>query len=254
MLLHNVIKGQGESAVLIHGLFGSTDNLNVIANALSEHYQVINIDVRNHGQSFHTQHIDYPSMAQDVINVLKYHNIASSHLIGHSMGGKIAMQLALSHPEYVKKLAVLDIAPVAYHARHNDIFAALQSVASQHISSRSQADTLMQAHIPELGVRQFLLKSLRKTQTGEFNWQFNLPALIENYPAILAKLEANTPFQGDTLFIKGSNSDYIAAEHRNAIAQLFPRAKAKIINGAGHWLHAEKPAAVNKSISDFLRR
>ncbi|MGB1199731.1 MAG: alpha/beta fold hydrolase [Thalassotalea sp.] len=245
--------GQGEPVILIHGLFGSLENLNVIANALSDHFLVTNIDLRNHGRSPHAATMDYPSMAHDVIDLMDNLNIEQAHIVGHSMGGKVAMQLAHLFEDRVNRLVVLDIAPVAYQARHTEIFKALKNVASQNIADRKHADKLMQGHIEEVGVRQFLLKSLAKNEHGDFQWRFNLAALDEKYENILADIKANDSCLCDTLFIKGNESDYILPTYRDVIMSRFTNAKAKIIHGAGHWLHAQKPDAVNKSILDFLR-
>lgn len=245
---------QAPSVIVIHGLFGSLDNLKVVARALAEHFHVVNVDVRNHGRSFHSEQMNYPAMADDIIALLTHLGIEKAHLVGHSMGGKIAMQVALTKPECVDKLVVLDIAPVAYHSRHDAIFKALHTVAQSAVHSRGEADALMSEHIEAMGVRQFLAKSLSKTDAGTLNWQFNLPVLSAEYPQILGAPVANDSCLCDTLFIKGGDSDYIEAAHRDEIMRLFPKAKAKVIQGAGHWLHAEKPVAVNKSIVDFLTR
>ncbi|MCQ8876802.1 alpha/beta fold hydrolase [Pseudoalteromonas shioyasakiensis] len=252
MLLNYKQLGQGSPVILIHGLFGSLENLNVIAKALAENFLVINVDLRNHGRSPHSETMDYASMSEDIIALMTHLNITSAHFVGHSMGGKVAMQVAHLFPDKVNRLVVLDIAPVAYQARHTSIFKALKNVASQPIADRKHADTLMQQDIAELGVRQFLLKSLAKDQAGELTWRFNLDVLSNCYENILSDIKANDSCLCDTLFIKGNDSDYILPEYKEAIMTRFKNAKAKIIHGAGHWLHAQKPQAVNKSISDFL--
>ncbi|WP_404340088.1 alpha/beta fold hydrolase [Pseudoalteromonas mariniglutinosa] len=253
MLLNYKQTGQGPHVILIHGLFGSLENLNVIANALSDNYTVTNIDIRNHGRSFHDDAMNYTAMAADINSLLKHLAIDNAHFVGHSMGGKVAMQVAQNTPYLVDKLVVLDIAPVAYAARHNDIFAGLNAVKNAHAVDRKTADSVLQQHINELGVRQFLLKSFAKNDHGEFAWRFNLDVLFAQYKNILSNINENNSCLCDTLFIKGNDSDYILAQHRPAIMQLFPNAQAKIIHGAGHWLHAQKPHAVNKLIHDFLR-
>ena len=244
--------GQGSDVVLIHGLFGSLENLNVIAKPLSEHFRVTNVDLRNHGLSPHSDEMDYLAMATDIVELMATLKIQKAHLIGHSMGGKVAMQVALTHSELVDKLVVLDIAPVSYPARHTQILEALNSVKNADISDRKQADLIMQPYIEELGVRQFLLKSLYKNDEGKFVWRFNLSVLDNKYSTITDNINANNSCLCETLFIKGNDSDYILAEHRDAINALFKNVSAKIIHGAGHWLHAQKPQAVNKAINDFL--
>ncbi|QMW13125.1 MULTISPECIES: alpha/beta fold hydrolase [Pseudoalteromonas] len=252
MLLNYQQSGQGSHVVLIHGLFGSLENLNVIAKALSENYTVTNIDLRNHGKSFHSDSMNYTVMAADVLELLNHLNINKAHIVGHSMGGKVAMQLALSYPERVEKLVVMDISPVANKPRHGAIFKGLNDVANSAVTDRKAADEILAKQIPELGVRQFLLKSFAKNEQGQYQWRFNLAVLDQQYENILAQLDENDSCLCDTLFIKGNDSDYILAEHRPVIMALFPNSKAKIIHGAGHWLHAQKPLAVNKAISDFL--
>ncbi|MEO2265838.1 alpha/beta fold hydrolase [Pseudoalteromonas sp. YIC-656] len=258
MLLNYQISGleptQAKTVIVIHGLFGSLDNLKVVARPLSEMFHVINVDVRNHGKSFHSDTMNYDVMAQDIVALMDELGIEKAHLVGHSMGGKIAMQVALLHQNRVDKLVVMDIAPVNYHARHDAIIRALEEVAAAHITSRNQADEIMSQFIEEPGVRQFLAKSLAKADDGTLYWLFNLPALSQQYENILAQPTVNDSCLCDTLFIKGADSDYILSEHREVIATMFPNAKAKVIQGAGHWLHAQKPAAVNKSIGDFLTR
>ena len=244
--------GQGPDVVLIHGLFGSLENLNVIAKPLSEHFCVTNVDLRNHGLSPHSDEMDYLAMANDIVELMAKLKIQKAHLVGHSMGGKVAMQVALTHSELVNKLVVLDIAPVSYPARHTQIIEALNAVKNADISDRKQANLVMQPYIEELGVRQFLLKSLYKNDAGKFVWRFNLSVLDNKYSTITDNINANNSCLCETLFIKGNDSDYILAEHREAINSLFKNVSAKIIHGAGHWLHAQKPQAVNKAINDFL--
>jgi len=254
MILHTDITGQGQPLVLIHGLFGSYENLGVIARALQHDFQLINIDLRNHGRSPRADRMDYPQMADDVLETLDSLGIAQSPVLGHSMGGKVAMQMALSSPARVSKLILADISPVVNEPRHTRILQGLAAIDLASLSDRKHADLQLQPFVDELGVRQFLLKNLYKNPENQFQWRFNLPALINNYPQLLAAPDASGPYLGDTLFIKGGNSDYILAEHQPVILRLFPKASAKIIQGTGHWLHAEKPAAFSKIVADFLLR
>lgn len=254
MILHTDITGQGEPLVLIHGLFGSYENLGVVARALQPRFQLINVDLRNHGRSPRAATMDYPQMAADVFETLDNLEIVQCAVLGHSMGGKVAMQMALSKPERVNKLILADISPVVNEPRHQRILQGLAAIDLAQLTDRKQADTLLQPFVDELGVRQFLLKNLYKDQQDQFQWRFHLKALIDNYQQLLAAPEATQPFLGETLFIKGGNSDYIQAAHQPVILKLFPNASAKIIQGTGHWLHAEKPSAFSKIVSDFLLR
>lgn len=251
MILHYQLSGSGPAVVLIHGLFGSYENLGSIARALNDDFQIINIDVRNHGRSGQSNNMSYTLLADDLADTLRHLAIEPYAILGHSMGGKIAMEYALRNSDSFSRLIIADIAPVAYHSRHQSIFAGLNSVQLTSISSRAEADQQLAQHISEPGVRQFLLKSLDKNEQG-FRWRFNLAALQENYQALIGALPCSGQFSGPTLFIKGAESDYILPEHRPTIMQFFPAAQAKVIQGTGHWLHAEKPAAFNKVVRDFL--
>ncbi|QUJ66543.1 alpha/beta fold hydrolase [Photobacterium sp. GJ3] len=252
MNLHYQIQGQGPTVVLIHGLFGSADNLGILARALKESCQVISVDLRNHGQSPHSTTFTYRDMAQDVIDVLSQLNISEFSVIGHSMGGKVAMAMTELIPAQILGLIVLDMAPVAYQEhRHENVFAGLQAVRHQHITSRKEAEQYLAEHVQESGVRQFLLKSLAKTDNG-FQWRFNVAGLIANYSTIMG-WEPVPPFSGPTLFVKGQESEYIQTEHKDAITAQFPNAKAHMVANTGHWLHAEKPETVNRIILNFLQ-
>ncbi len=251
MILHTDITGQGTPLLLIHGLFGSGENLGMIARLLADRFQVINIDLRNHGRSGHSDALNYSLMARDIIETMDALDIPNAALLGHSMGGKVAMQLALSQPQRVSKLVLADISPVVSQARHLGILAALNSIDLTHLTDRKDADRQLQQGIEDAGTRAFLLKSLQKTEQG-FHWRFNLAALTAQYAEVLAAPDATGPYLGPVLFIKGGNSDYLQPGHQDQIRQLFPAARAKIIEGTGHWLHAEKPAAFAKITADFL--
>ncbi|KGJ97094.1 alpha/beta fold hydrolase [Colwellia psychrerythraea] len=248
--------GTGEHIVLIHGLFGSLENLNMVAKPLSNSYCVTSVDVRNHGDSFHAGAMEYPVLAQDIINLLDHLNINSCLLLGHSMGGKIAIQVALQQPERIKKLLVADIAPVNYPPHHLDIIKGLQAIDLSKIKKRKDADEQLAPYVDNIGVRQFLLRNLALKSSGEFVFKCSLIDISLCYPQIMKanELTANTaPYNGPTLFIKGGNSDYIVPENRETIVKLLPSSKIKIIQGAGHWLHAEKTLAFNKIVLGFIK-
>lgn len=247
--------GEGEHIVLIHGLFGSLENLNMVAKSLSQHYCVTSIDVRNHGNSFHQQDMDYQVLAQDVINLLDKLSIEHCHILGHSMGGKIAMKIAISFPERLNKLIVADIAPVKYPAHHLTIIEGLQAIDLTQVHKRRDADIQLAKYVTDAAVRPFLLRNIALNDQGKFQFKCNLHYIAEGYHQIMQSISGQTDrkFNGDTLFIKGANSDYILPEHQSAIRLLFPNAKAKVIQGAGHWLHAEKTVAFNKIVEFFLK-
>ncbi|MFD2167086.1 alpha/beta fold hydrolase [Thalassotalea euphylliae] len=253
-LLNYQIRGEGQPVILIHGLFGSLENLGMVAKPLSEDYMVVSVDVRNHGQSFHQLGMEYGELAADVIAVLDHLNIFQADFLGHSMGGKIAMQIALNFPDRVKRLIVADIAPVAYPAHHQRIIEGLQSLDFNTIKSRKEADEQLSAYVDEQGVRQFLLRNLKTTDDGKLAFKCHVDFIANSYPQIMKAFDESLSFEGDVLFIKGGNSNYITQEHRDIIGQHFPNSSAKIISGAGHWLHAEKTIAFNKIVKDFLNK
>lgn len=250
-LLNYKLEGTGDTVVLIHGLFGNLDNLGLIARDLKVDHQVLSIDLRNHGTSFHHPEHNYSLMAEDVLVVINELNIELFSVIGHSMGGKVAMKLADLARERVAKLIVLDMAPVKYtERRHDNVIDGLKAVTNQQPTSRNQALEVLAQHIKIDGVRQFLSKSLYK-KGDIFTWRFNVDSIVENYWDIL-DWSLIEPLSVPTLFLKGAESDYILAEHQPQIKSQFSNAKAHIIAKTGHWLHAEKPAEVIRAIRKFI--
>lgn len=250
-LLNYVQQGSGPHILLIHGLFGSLDNLNMVARGLLANYTVTSVDVRNHGNSFHENEMSYDALAKDIVNVMHELSIDNAHVLGHSMGGKIAMQLALSFPKKVNKLIVADIAPVKYPPHHNLIINGLKSIKLSEIKNRKEADAQLSQYVEVAGVRQFLLRNL-STVDNNIQFKCNVEFIDNCYSQIAMGFNNTESFSGETLFVKGANSDYILPEHREIILQLFPKSKAKVIQGAGHWLHAEKTAIFNKIVNDFI--
>lgn len=251
--LHYTRHGEtGEWVVLLHGLFGSGDNLGALARELGSGFRVVSADLRNHGRSPHAPTMTLTEMADDVAALLDALGIDAAHVVGHSLGGKVAMQLALSHPRRVRRLVCVDIAPVRYQPHHAGIFAGLQAVDLSGLQQRGEADAVLARHVDELPVRQFLLKSLYRDDAG-FHWRFDLPVLVARYDDVLAAPHGE-PFDGPTLFVKGGSSDYVLPEHEAAVRALFPRFTVKVIEGTGHWVHGEKPVVFNRIVGDFLRR
>lgn len=244
-------QGKGPAIVLLHGLLGSHQNLSGIAKSLGENFDVINVDLPNHGLSPQSDEINYSQMANHISRLTDSLGISHYALLGHSMGGKVAMQLAIDQPEKINRLVIVDVAPVAYPPSHNSLFNALSELDLAGLSNRKSADERLQAQIPDRSMRQFLLKSLVK-QDEQFIWKFNLKGLMKNYHHISASISGNGSYSGPTLFIKGGNSDYITPAHRPDILRHFPNSKARIINGAGHWPHAEKPVQFNRVVNHFL--
>ena len=234
--------------VFIHGLFGSLSNLGMLARAYYQSHSVIQIDVRNHGHSAHSPEMNYPVMAADILETLDALNIQKFSVIGHSMGGKIAMQLASSAGERLEQLVVLDMTPFAYKESHHDqIFKALSTVQNAQIESRQQAMQIMREYLHEEMVIQFLMKSFNKGQ-----WLFNVEALFNYYPDII-NWDVIQPWQKEALFIRGGKSAYISKdEHFAAIRQQFPHAEIAVLEDAGHWLHAEKTQQVLDEMNKYL--
>ncbi|UBI17314.1 esterase [Citrobacter europaeus] len=233
--------------VLVHGLFGNLDNLGILARSLVADHDIIQVDMRNHGLSPRSPEMNYPAMAQDLLDTLDDRQIDKAIFIGHSMGGKAVMALTALAPERVERLVAIDIAPVDYHVRrHDEIFAAINAVTDAQATSRQQAASVMRQHLQEEGVIQFLLKSF---VDGE--WRFNVPVLWDQYPHIVG-WETIPPWEHPALFIPGGNSPYVTEAYREQLLAQFPQARAHVIAGAGHWVHAEKPEAVLRAIRRYL--
>jgi len=244
--------GQGDPIIILHGLFGTLDNWQTIARKLAKNYSVFLIDQRNHGRSSHTDAIDYPLMAADLHEFMLEMGMYQAHIIGHSMGGKTAMQFALEYPDMVDKLVIVDITPKAYVGGHQTIFEALFSLDLDKLKNRKEADAILSERIDEFGVRQFLLKNLTREKEGTYKWKMNLPVIHKHYEDILAAIESDYPFEKSTLFIKGEKSNYITEEDIPLIQSLFPEAKLETVEDAGHWVHAEKPKELLEMVTNFL--
>lgn len=238
--------------VLIHGLFGSLDNLSVIQRHFKDKVSILAIDLPDHGKSPHIDHFSLSVCMSGLISLLDQFTHKKIGLLGHSLGGKVAMLTALTYPERIDDLIVADIAPVSYPPRHTDIIAALKSVDLEQVHSRVDADKQLQLGIKEAGVRQFLLKSLAENDKSQWYWRFNLDNLAAHYDQIKGWPEPDAIFDKPCLFIKGSQSDYITAAMQPTIQQYFPKAKAHIIDNAGHWLHAEKPTTFNRVVEKYI--
>jgi len=263
----------GPPLLILHGLFGSLSNWGWHSKQLADSYAVYGVDLRNHGDSPHAPDMNYPLMARDVAGLLGDLGIASCAMIGHSMGGKVAMQLALTEPGLLDKLAVVDIAPVQYASSADGHLAVLDGMAKlnfEQVNSRRDAELFLRDYIKDEETRQFVLTNLARgegagKETGEasgkdgghgegnrYHWRLNLEAITANYDRLREKPGPGKPFDKPTLFIKGALSNYIQAEHERETLELFPRARVKVIMETGHWVHAEKPQAVQKILRDFL--
>jgi esterase len=251
MQLYFKSEGQGPALILLHGLFGSSDNWHHITVRLAETFRVLVPDLRNHGQSPHSAVMDYPLMAGDVAEMMEAQGLPAAPVIGHSMGGKVAMQLALQSPERVEKLIVSDMTPRTYAPAHDRIFNALLALDLPAYASRPQLEEVLAPDIPSLMLRRFLLKNLGRDAHGKFFWKMNLRGLWDNYPRLAAPL-TGAPFTKPTLFVRGGRSDYIQPEDEGFIRELFPAARIETIPDASHWIHADKPEEFLKLVLGFL--
>jgi esterase len=243
--------GEGQPLVILHGLFGSCDNWLTVSKLLAEKFKVYLVDQRNHGRSEHDDIHDYDSMAKDLLAFFAEHAIQNPIVLGHSMGGKTAMTLALNHPESLAKLIVVDISPRHYTPHHQDVIAGLSAINLETLSSREEADKIMSKFLPEIGVRQFLLKNLYRNEAGGFAWRMNFKGIVSQIENI-GEESKGIPFDKPTLFLNGGNSNYIKQSDHELILKLFPNAKLHTIADSGHWVQAEKPKEFVEEILNFL--
>jgi len=243
--------GSGKPLIIIHGLFGSASNFRSLARIFAETYSVYCLDLRNHGMSGHDDDVSLTAMAGDLLEFMLDQNLDKASIMGHSLGGKVAMQFALHHPDKIEKLILGDIAPVQYTHHHNGIFEGLNAINLDQINSRKEAELVLKDYVEEPGVRLFLLTNLVRADGGGFRWRVNIKALEEGYDHIAAAPQGQD-FSGPTLFIRGGLSHYITDKNIPTLKQFFPNAEIATIKGAGHWLHAEKPQEYSKLMLDFL--
>ena len=242
MILHSQIVGSGRPVVILHGFLGMGDNWRSLALSMAEAgFQVHLVDQRNHGRSFHHPEFNYELLTQDFKAYLDHHELKHIILLGHSMGGKTAMNFATQHPKYVTHLVVADIGPKAYPPHHQAILKALNYLEQSAPNSRKHADALLAEYIAEPGIRQFLLKNLYWAAPEQLGLRINLQALTDNADEIGAPLSESATYAGPTLFLKGERSAYILPEDHPGMGRHFPKAQVLEIARAGHWLHAENP-------------
>ena len=244
--------GSGDPIIIMHGLFGMLDNWQTIAKNLSEEYMVYVIDLRDHGKSEHTTDFNYPLLAQDIAEFLEAEWIHKSYIIGHSMGGKTALQLVKDYPELVEKLIVVDIGIKSYKGGHETILEALTSVPIDSVKTRADADKHLFRYISEPGIRLFLMKNLTRNKEGGYRWKMNLKLLIKHYQEILAGITFDEVVDIPTLFIRGGKSNYIQDEDLDEIFIHFEDMQLITIAAAGHWVHAEQPNELLSAIKSFL--
>ena len=253
-MLYSKIEGSGKPLLILHGFLGMSDNWKTLGmQYATEGFQVHMLDLRNHGRSFHASEFSYEVMVQDVLEYCFANNLENSSIIGHSMGGKIAMLFAVTYPEKVNKLIVADIGPKYYKPHHQDILAGLNAVDFSIKPDRTQVDEILKPYIPDFGTRQFLMKSLYWQEPGQLAFRFNLEVFNSKIEEIGKALPSNAVFNNPTLFIRGGNSNYIKDEDFESIKHHFPKALFDTIPNVGHWLHAENPISFYEKTSAFLK-
>lgn len=251
MNLHFRTYGSGQPLVILHGLFGTSDNWQTLGKSFSENYKVYLVDLRNHGHSPHSPEMDYWLMADDVKKLFDAEKISNAILMGHSMGGKTALFFAQLYPELLSKLIVVDMGTKKYPPHHQVIFDALSAVDLTIVKSRKEAEEIISSHFNDQGVIQFLLKNLYWISEGQLAWRMNLPVLIEKIDSILEEVPQRV-CEIPTLFIRGGKSNYILDEDWNTIKEIFPESELKTIDKAGHWVHAEAPKEFYGLVMGFL--
>ncbi len=248
--------GKGKPLIILHGVFGVSDNWVTFARKMAGHYEVFIPDQRNHGQSPHHPAFNYFALCSDLYDFIEEHEIENPIILGHSMGGKVAMHFALENPDLPRALIIADISMRTYNRRfrHLDIIDAMLNVNFNNVESREEVESQLKLQIPDERTRLFAMKNLyRRKRGGHFAWRLNLEAINLNMDEVLQGIESKNLFTKPSLFIRGGNSDYVKYDDFDKIYRNFPKADIKTIVGAGHWLHAEKPEEFNKMITDFLK-
>ena len=251
--LASTVVGSGPPALVLHGLFGSGTNWRTIARRLGTELELHLVDQRNHGRSPHARGMAYPELAADVLSYLDARGMGRAGVIGHSMGGKTAMTMALLAPARVRWLVVVDIAPDRSPDDHRPILDALRAMPVAELASRAEADAALAGAVPDPALRQFLLQNL-VSESGRMRWRIGLDAIAGALPELTGfpTPGVHERYEGPTLFLRGARSTYVATHHESRIRALFPAASITTVGAAGHWLHAEQPAVVTARITEFL--
>jgi pimeloyl-ACP methyl ester carboxylesterase len=244
-------QGQGEALIILHGLLGSSDNWHSLGKLFAENFSVYLVDQRNHGQSPHSDEINYKVMTEDLEDFMKENKISKANLIGHSMGGKTVMNFAVKNPGLVEKLIVVDIVPKYYVVRHDREIEGMKAIPLDEINSRSEAEVILSGYEPDAAVRQFLLKNLTRDDDGKFRWRPNLDAIDKHLDEIGQGMVYKGSFAGQSLFVNGDKSQYFADGDQELIKKIFPQAKFVSLN-TGHWVQAEKPQEFAQTVLQFL--
>jgi len=251
-VLHSTISGNGPPLLILHGYFGMGDNWKSLGQRFAVNFEVHIIDQRNHGRSFHSDDFDYELLVEDLLYYMDYYNLDKVNILGHSMGGKVAMLFAVMHPVRVDKLIIADISPKFYNPHHENILAALNEVNFSIHNTRKKVEETLKLYIHEPGVIQFMLKNVYWKSKGTLDFRFNLPSLTYNNSEVGEALPSFAIFNGATLFLRGENSNYISEHDVPLIEAHFSNATIETIKNAGHWLHAENPIEFYNVVMNFL--
>lgn len=252
MKLHYRKIGEGKPLFILHGLFGSSDNWQTLGKQFAENYTVYFVDQRNHGHSPHSDEFSYELMAADFHELVTDLGLTNINILGHSMGGKTAIQFAIHHADLIDKMIVADISHKGYPPHHDQILAGLKSIDLNEIKSRGAADRKLAEYVPEIGVRQFLLKNLYWVEKGQLGWRINIPVLSKEINRILELLPFDT-IETNTLYVRGGKSNYILESDYDMIHEKFPNCEIVTIEQSGHWLHAEAPEEFYQIVIDFIQ-
>ncbi|MEY3416734.1 MAG: hypothetical protein RL060_845, partial [Bacteroidota bacterium] len=244
--------GEGQPVIILHGLMGSSDNWLTVSKPLSEQYKIYLVDQRNHGRSPWDDTMNYDVMANDLWTFIKQHHIEKPIIIGHSMGGKVAMKFATEHPDVIAKLIVVDIAPRYYPPHHQDVLKGLHAINLENLQNRTEADQILATAIDSPDVRQFLLKNLYRNEENKFAWRINLAVIDQQIDHIGEALQEDAHYDKPSLFIAGALSDYITTADISMIQSIFTNSKIVTIDHANHWVQATQPIAFLAQVSAFI--
>lgn len=253
-IVYSRIEGEGKPLLILHGYLGMSDNWKTLSRRFAEQgFQVHSLDLRNHGRSFHSDEFSHELMMQDILQYCKFHNLEKISLIGHSMGGKLAMFLAVTYPDLIDKLIIADISVREYPPHHQDILEALNSVDFSIHTDRKQVEEVIARYVSDFGTRQFLMKNVYRVTPEQLGFRMNLKSLTENYDNMGIEIPKNSKYDKPVLFLRGEKSNYIRERDEQDILNIFPKAEIKTVSKAGHWLHAENPKEFLRYALDYLK-
>ena len=252
MKLNHKILGSGPPLIILHGLFGMLDNWRTVARMMEGKFQCILVDLRNHGKSPHSDVMNYKVMSEDILELMNTLSLPFAIVLGHSMGGKVAMQFALDHPDKVEKLIIVDISPKQYPRHHDHVLNAIESIDPAKLPDRAEAEKNFRSHLAgDEATIQFLLKNLNRRHQGGFEWKGNMPVIIKEYDSLMEEIKSDKTFPKPTLVILGELSNSVRDEDWPGFQKLFPECQLVTISKAGHWVHADQPKAITEAILTF---